>query len=250
MIQLGTPPHLVGREVARPGAHRPAAHRQREDVAAVPQGVLGLGPRRDVGPRPPVGVALRRDVAREHQHAVGLRVHVILEPALETDVEAIAAHRAARGDGVAQLPRVGLAAGRLEELVERSADDGLGRSAHGRRGGAVDVRAPPLAVVDRDVITERVEDVEMTLAVGSHQRIGAEYSPAAAARAGPGRVRINGCGAGSRRQPSAAGGAPCESPRRAAPCRRRAAPAAPIRSRGPGLAAGRDADRGSRRRAA
>ena len=170
VIELGAPPHVVRGEVARPRPHRPAAHRQGQHVTAVTQRVLGLGPRRHLGPRLPVGVALRRDVTREHQHAVGLRVDVILEPALETDVEAIAADRPARGDGVAQMARVGFLAGVREERVERLADGGSWRAAHGRGGRPVQRTLTPRAVVDRDVIAERVEDVEKTLAVGSHRR--------------------------------------------------------------------------------
>ena len=127
------------------------------------QRILGLGAGGGLGPRSPIGVAFERDVARQDEDALGDEMDVILEPALDGDVEAIAADGASGGDGVTQLPRVGFVAGVREQRLEGAAEHGLRRAAHRPRRRPVHVGAAPVAIVERDVIAERVEDVEKTL---------------------------------------------------------------------------------------
>ena len=101
---------------------------------------------------------------------------VILEPALEGDVEAVAADGASGGDGVTQLSRVGFVAGVREQRLEGAAEHGLRRAAHRPRRRPVHVGAAPVAVVERDVIAERIEDVEKTLGSRAHRENRAKYS--------------------------------------------------------------------------
>ena len=144
LFEFATPPHDAGREVARPGAHAPAAHRQREHIAALAQRVRGS--------------TAFRDVREQHGHAFRGGVQPVFETPhgrCEPDV----AHGGLTAGQHRRQPRPQRRCGRGgQDVFEPAAETAVPRQAGETLGGVVDVDVPQVPVEGDEALRDGRDD--------------------------------------------------------------------------------------------